>query len=59
MQSKGGYSNGSDVPDTATPTGTFVVRTRKQWAVHIFDSACSSITAWAHDDVIIICMCYK
>lgn len=30
MQSKGGYSNGSDVPDTATPTGTFVVRTRKQ-----------------------------
>jgi len=24
MQSKGGYSNGSDVPDTATPTGTFV-----------------------------------
>ena len=59
MQSKGGYSNGSDVPDTVTPTGTFVVRTRKQWAVHTSDSACCGITARAHDDVIIICIRYK
>lgn len=29
MQSKGGYSNGSDVPESVTPKGTFVVRARK------------------------------